>query len=66
MPIVSGFTGFDCGTFNGGVSFNGYTSDFSFGATTVPIVDGNQTVSIGKIPESNELTRKHVCLIGYF
>ena len=47
--IASGFTGFDCGTFSGGVSFNGYTSDFSFGATTVKIVEGYQTVSIGKI-----------------
>ncbi|XP_063687090.1 fibropellin-1-like isoform X2 [Bolinopsis microptera] len=42
----AGFTGFDCGTFNGGVSFNGYTSDFIFGATTVPIIEGDQTLSI--------------------
>ena len=41
--------GFACDTYSSGMSFNGYTTHFTFDAVTVPILADGQTVSIGKI-----------------
>jgi len=51
----TGFAGFDCATYDGGMSFNGYTSDFTFGATTVPILDNEQTISIEFQKDDDEI-----------
>ncbi|KAL5251424.1 hypothetical protein ACHWQZ_G016954 [Mnemiopsis leidyi] len=49
-----GFEGTDCLTYKSGMSFNGYTSDFHFAPTIVPVLADEQTVVLQFVKLSEE------------